>query len=127
MINDLRNKRYITIYDNKKIVRTFTYIEDAIYIILKLIENTKNYNLSYNIGSNHSLSINELSKKIIKTFSYLQKKDKSSFKIILNKKIKDPIFERKPETNNIKKIIKNFKFTDFDKSLETTMNSILKK
>ena len=44
MINDIKNTNKLTIFDNKNVTRTFTYIDDAINIIIRLINKKESHN-----------------------------------------------------------------------------------
>ena len=114
MINDIKKNKKITIFDNANITRTFTYIYDAIIIIKRLIDKKKCHNESYNVGSKNTIKTYELGKKIIKKFQQLNKKKK--YKIVINKKIKDPIQERKPKLTRINFKLKKIKYTKFEKA-----------
>jgi UDP-glucose 4-epimerase len=123
MINDLKNSNKLTIFDNKNITRTFTYIDDAISIIIRLINKKQSHNESYNIGSNKTIKTYDLGNIIINKFKKIDNKKK--YKITLNKKIQDPIQERKPKLTRIKYMLKKIKYTNFEKALNRTLEYFL--
>ena len=127
MINDLLTKKKITIYKSSSTKRTFTFIDDAIKIIINLTKHEKNYNRIYNIGSKNTITLKTLSNKILKLYCELEKKNLNLFQIKLDKNAIDPILERKPEIFNLKKAFGKLNFEDFEKSLKKTMKSYLKK
>lgn len=57
-------KKKITIFGNGKQKRDFLYIDDLCDAILKVLENKKAKNETYNLGSGKSISINELKNKL---------------------------------------------------------------
>ena len=120
MINDLKKNNKIQIFDNKNITRTFTYIDDAINIIRRLINKKESHNESYNVGSKNTIKTYDLGKKIIKKFQKINKQKK--YAINLDRNVKDPIQERKPKLNRIKLMLKNIKYTNFDKALDETID-----
>lgn len=124
MINDIKNKKKITIFDNKNITRTFTYIDDAINIIRRLILMKKSHNDSYNVGSKYTIKTYELGNKIIKKFKKID--NSKRYRIVLNAKIKDPIQERKPKLTRIKFMLKKIKYINFDKALDQTIKYFVK-
>ncbi len=115
------NKKFF-LNENGKHLRDFTYIEDAIKILIKL-KNTKFTEkfLVLNICSNKPIKIISVisrMNKVNKKFRYTAQSSKELKKIEVNI----------THGNNlkIKKLIKNFKFTEFDLALSKTINWYVK-
>jgi len=69
-------KKKITIFGNGKQKRDFLYIDDLCDAILKVLENKKAKNETYNLGSGKSISINELKNKLsYKDYINLEKRN----------------------------------------------------
>lgn len=69
MITSLILNKKLTVYDFGSQTRCFTYIDDAIDAILKLVKANYITNDSFNIGSNVETNINELANDIIDLFN----------------------------------------------------------
>ncbi len=68
-------EKKITIFGNGKQRRDFLYIDDLCDAILKVFENKKSNNETYNLGSGKSISINQLKNKLsYKNFINLEKR-----------------------------------------------------
>jgi len=105
LMNSLKKNRNINLFSNGKPTRSFCYISDQIRGILNVIFWGKNGE-AYNIGTTDEISINELSRKIIKI-----SKKKLSIKYIKNVDndyTKDNPQRRCPNISKIKNI-KNWK------------------
>tara|TARA_B100000700_G_C15043734_1_gene856728 strand:+ start:670 stop:1644 length:975 start_codon:yes stop_codon:yes gene_type:complete len=107
------NNKQITLYNNGNHYRDFTYIDDAIDIIIKLIKKpSKNkipFNL-FNIGGGRSVKLNKLIELLEK---YFRKKAK-----IKNIKLqKADAIKTHASNYKIKKYIKFKKFTPFSKGI----------
>jgi UDP-glucose 4-epimerase len=94
----------ILIYGKGTQRRTFTWVEDFVYCLLKLMNKNKYWRETINIGGTHSISIKNLAKAIRdKTES------KSSLKLIDPKKLYDNHFveiqKRSPNVSKLKKFI----------------------
>ena len=110
-----KNKFYLN--ENGEHFRDFTYIDDVTSILTKLqsVKLKKNFSI-FNICSNNPIKIIEVIKKINKfnsKFKYIPIYSKAL------KKIEVDITHG--NNNNIKKHLKNFKFSNFDKSLSKTV------
>ena len=59
-------KRKLTIYGNGEQTRSFTYVEDTVNMLIKLME--CNYNKPLNVGTDNEITINELLKIVENLF-----------------------------------------------------------
>ncbi len=103
-LNSIKKERSITIYGNKSSRRSFTYIDDIVISILKLIQklkNKKNVCDIYNIGSAKSIRLSDMIK-------ILKKNVKVRFKEKYTKRNKADVFKTK--SNNFK-LINKIKFS----------------
>ena len=108
----LRNKNLI-INGNGKQTRTFLYIDDNIFLTTSIFKNKKFINDVVNVGNDNEITIENLSKKIIKLLN-------SKSKIIYGKPLKDgDMKRRKPSLKRIN-IIKRQKFVDLEKGIIAT-------
>ena len=97
------NDRAIKVFNNGKMSRDFTYIDDIVDGIIKVIDNPSNYNI-YNIGNNEPLSLmnfietleKALDKESKKIFLPMQDGDVVSTYADVSGLIKD--FDYKPDT-----------------------------
>tara|TARA_Y100000816_G_C26079872_1_gene568996 strand:- start:679 stop:1650 length:972 start_codon:yes stop_codon:yes gene_type:complete len=117
------DKKIFTLNSNGQHFRDFTYIDDVLSILEKLLylKIKKNYDI-FNICSNKPIKILDVIKKINKwnnTFKFKSKNSK-----ILNK-----IEVKKTHGDNRKilKLLKKFKYTNFDKALNNTIKWYLDK
>lgn len=60
------NNEPITVYHDGTMVRSFTYVGDAVWAITKLMKTDKAIGQIFNIGNGKTISINELAEKVIK-------------------------------------------------------------
>ena len=81
-VEKIINNKKVNIYDNGKMTRCFTFIEDACDCIIKIFNNKKTYSEVFNVGSNKENSILEV-KKIFEKIH----KDKIKFNFIDTKKL----------------------------------------
>ena len=104
--------------DGGKHYRDFTYIDDVICILSKMVylKYKKNYEI-FNICSNNPI-------KVINVINKINSKNLKFKYKILRSKILDKIEAKKTHGNNIKilSIIKKFNFTKFDTALEKTID-----
>ncbi len=114
-INCMENKKifYLNNFGNHS--RDFTYIDDAIYLIKKLIDFKKvpNYSL-FNICNSKSVKITNLLK--------IMKKNNIKPKIIKRKFQKGDIKDALGSNKELKKIISNYKFMKFENGLQRTID-----
>ena len=117
------DKKIFILNSNGQHFRDFTYIDDVVSILEKLLylKIKKNYDI-FNICSNKPIKILDVIKKINKwnnTFKFKSKNSK-----ILNK-----IEVKKTHGDNRKilKLLKKFKYTNFDKALNNTIKWYLDK
>jgi UDP-glucose 4-epimerase len=94
----------LLIYGNGNQRRTFTWVEDFVYCLLKLMNKNKFWRETINIGGTHSITIKNLAEAIKK-----KTKSKSSLKLIDPKKIYNNHFveiqKRSPDVSKLKKFI----------------------
>lgn len=103
-LNSIKKDRSITIYGDKSSMRSFTYIDDIIISIFKLIKklkNEKNVCDIYNIGSAKSIRLSEMIK-------ILKDNVKVKFKEKYIKRNKADVFKTK---SNNSKLINKIKFS----------------
>ena len=116
----IRNKP-ITVYGNGKQSRTFTYVEDVVRSLIKLINVKKSYGEVINVGGANKITILSLAKKI-----KLITKSKSKVKFISIKKVYGKSFEdcktRIPSVAKLKKLIKYSPNTSLDEILVKILN-----
>ena len=116
----LKNKP-ITVYGNGKQSRTFTYVEDVVRSLVKLINVKKSYGEVINVGGANKITILSLAKKI-----KLITKSKSKVKFISIKKVYGKSFEdckiRIPSVAKLKKLIKYSPNTSLDEILVKILN-----
>jgi len=106
----LQNKKfYLNNYGNHK--RDFTYIDDAIKIVLKLINYKIVNNEIFNICSNKPIKILD----IIKYF-----KEKNNVEVKLIEMHKADVIDTHGDNTKIKRVLKRIKFSGFYKCFETT-------
>ncbi len=97
-------RKPMTIYGDGEQIRCFTYIDDAVRILMKLAESDRANGEIVNLGSDHQISIAELAKKIKKLTG-------SSSKIVFEPYSKyygnsfQDIRKRVPDLTKLKKII----------------------
>jgi len=111
-----KENRSITVYGTGKQSRTFTYVEDVVKSLVKLIEVKKSYGEVVNVGGANRITILSLAKKI-----KLLTKSKSKVKFISLQKVYGKSFEdcktRIPSVKKLKKLIKYIPDTSLDKIL----------
>ncbi len=109
----------ITVYGNGEQIRCFTYIDDAVDIIIKLAQTDASNGEVINLGSENQISIKELAAKI-------KRITKSRSKIVFEPYRKyygahfQDIRKRVPDLSKLKKIAKITPRTSLDEILEKT-------
>ena len=101
-LNDIKKFKKIKIYGDKTSKRSFTYIEDIVVSIHKLVDaykKKKNFFEILNIGNNESRSLKDLI-KIIK------KNEKIKFKEVLVERNKSDVYKTSSNNFKLNKIIK---------------------
>ncbi|MFH1459782.1 MAG: SDR family NAD(P)-dependent oxidoreductase [Candidatus Omnitrophota bacterium] len=112
----------ITVYGDGEQVRSFTYIEDAVWIMKALMQNTKAEGQIINIGSSQPVTIKTLAYKI-KEFT--QSKSKIVFvnhKKIYDKKFED-MFYRVPNISKMQEYTGYKPSREFDLILKKIINN----
>jgi UDP-glucose 4-epimerase len=66
-LGSMLTKKPIAIYGDGEQTRDFVYIDDVVDAWVKVLTNPASFGEVYNIGSGHSMSINELAKRVIKS------------------------------------------------------------
>jgi UDP-glucose 4-epimerase len=114
--NSMKNTPLL-IYGNGSQKRTFTWVEDFVYCLIKLMNNKNYWRHTINIGGTHSISIKNLAIKIKKITS-----SNSKLKFIDPKKLYDNHFveipKRAPNILKLKRIIKNVPNTSLDQMIK---------
>ena len=117
------NNKPLTIYGDGTQSRTFTYVEDVITAITKLIDCPESIGNVYNIGSEEEITIVELAKKIIGITN-----SKSTIEFIPYEKVFTADFEdmqrRVPSTKKIYDCIKWKPSLNIDEILQAIYSSI---
>lgn len=68
-LGNMLTKKPIAIYGDGEQTRDFVYIDDVVDAWVKVLTNPASFGEVYNIGSGRSMSINELAKRVIKSFN----------------------------------------------------------
>jgi UDP-N-acetylglucosamine 4-epimerase len=102
-INLLKRGKKIQIYGNGKNLRDFCHVNNVIYAIVLVINKKFKNNKIYNVASGKSISLNSLSKILIK---YFGQKNKISNSIAYTNAKEGDIIYSKANLNKIKKEIK---------------------
>lgn len=114
--SSMKNKQ-ILVYGNGQQRRTFTWAEDCVECLVKLIKKRNHWRKIINIGGTNSISIIALAKKIKNTT-----KSKSKIKFVNPKKLYGNHFveipKRAPNVNQLKKIIGYVPKTSLDTMIE---------
>ena len=115
-LNSIKNDP-ILVYGNGKQKRTFTWAEDCVSCLIKLINVKNHWRKTINIGGTNSISILALAKKI-KNIT----KSKSTIKFVNPKKLYGnhfvEILKRSPDVNQLNKIIRYVPKTSLDTMIE---------
>ena len=118
IINKIKENKAIELYNNGNHFRDFTYVEDVAKIVTLMIKKFKqsSKNNLYNICCGKNINI----KKVIQTIENLTNK---------KLKIKNKGFQKGDmkkthgDNDQLKKLIKSFKFTNFSVGIKKTLNS----
>ena len=115
-LNSIKNDP-ILVYGNGQQKRTFTWAQDCVACLVKLINVKNHWRKTINIGGTNSISILALAKKI-KNIT----KSKSKIKFVNPKKLYGNHFveipKRSPNVNQLKKIIRYVPKTSLDTMIE---------
>jgi nucleoside-diphosphate-sugar epimerase len=112
-IQRIKKDKKAIIYGND--TRSFCYIDDTIEILIRLLKlNVWNHTL--NIGSDYEVSIEEVAKKIMKILGFKNE-------LIIHDSPEGSVKRRKPDLTKLKRLLGEFKYTNFDKSLKDTVDS----
>ena len=107
----------ILVYGNGQQRRTFTWAEDCVICLIKLIDNKNYWRKTINIGGTNSISIKILAKKIKS-----KTKSKSKIKFVNPKKFYGNHFveipKRSPDVTLLKKLIRNVPKTSLDTMID---------
>lgn len=114
LLNASYKNKTFNLNNNGNHFRDFTYIDDVIEIITKLRNKRNRLHKIYNICSNKPIGL----KKIIQFY----KSEIPRVKIELKPKLKEDIYKTHGSNKKILKIIKKFKFTKTNISLQNTLN-----
>ncbi len=117
------DNRIFFLNSNGQHFRDFTYIEDVLIILKKLLySKIKNNYEVFNICSNNPIKVLDVIKKINKWNSAFKYRSKNSK--LLNK---IEVFRTHGDNRKILKLFKKFKYTNFDKALNNTIKWYLDK
>ena len=116
----------LTVYGNGKQTRCFTYVDDALEGITKLMEKPEAIGQIFNIGSTKEISILNLSKKIKELTGSKSKIKLVPFKEVYGSNFED-IERRSPDLTKIKNIISYEPKTHIDTTLKNTIDYFKKK
>ena len=107
-VEAILNNKKIDLYNHGNHERDFTYVDEVVYCISKLISSnkTKIYNV-FNIGSNRPI-------KLKKFLSIISKQLNKSYKINLMPMQKGDVFKSHSDNAKIKKIIGDYKQTSIE-------------
>ena len=114
MLNSMVQKKYFELNNSGDHYRDFTYINDVVRILVKLISVKKfNYKV-YNICSSRPIFI----KKVVHKFKLL-----TGYNLVKNiKKNKLDVYKTYGDNRRIIKLVNVKKFTNFNKGLKNTIN-----
>jgi nucleoside-diphosphate-sugar epimerase len=101
-INNLINHKPLEIYDEGKMTRCFTYIDDAIDCVIKAFKNSRSDLNTFNIGSKKEVKINNIINFAVKSFNTRAKIIKVDTQKKYGKKYQD-IDRRVPNVEFVKK------------------------
>ncbi len=113
-LNEIKTRNKIIIYGGKKSIRSFTYIDDAVYSVILLIKkfSKKNfYNECINIGNNKKNSLDDLIKCIRKYYS-------NSFNEKVIQRNKSDVFKTQSSINKLKKNINFYPNTKLEEGMK---------
>lgn len=112
-IQRIKKDKKAIIYGND--TRSFCYIDDTIRILDKLLKlNVWNHTL--NIGSDYEVSIEEVAKKIMRILEF-------GNELIVYPSPEGSVKRRQPDLTKLKRLLGEFQYTNFDKSLKETVDS----
>tara|TARA_B100000963_G_C22609479_1_gene664161 strand:- start:980 stop:1867 length:888 start_codon:yes stop_codon:yes gene_type:complete len=113
IINSYKYNQKISIIYPKS-TRDYLYVDDFVKIVLKIISDYKNFKkLILNISSNSIFKNEDLVKKIIKLYGYNEK-------IVFEKNKTETMNKLINSSKKLNRILKNTKFTNFEKALSET-------
>lgn len=113
-VKNIKNNKFIEVFNNGKLDRDFTYIDDVIKIIYKLSVLNNNYKSLFNIYNVCGSS----QKKLMYFIKIIEKKIGKKAKIKFRPMQKGDVFKTYGDNNKLKKIIKVDKFTPLEKGIE---------
>ena len=114
MLISMSKKKYFELNNSGDHYRDFTYIDDVVKILIKLISKKKFNHKVYNICSSRPIFI----KKVVHQFKIL-----TGYKLIKNiKKNKLDVYKTYGDNQKIIKLVRVKKFTNFNKGLKNTIN-----
>ena len=112
LIENIINKKNLIFNSNKRIIRSYMYVDDFVRCIIKIIQNKQTNGDVYNVGSDDPIDSNLLLNKLSKKYN---------LRIIKNKINKNKVDYYVP---NIKKIRKKLNFKLKKKSYEAIIKTI---
>tara|TARA_B100000965_G_scaffold402585_1_gene428851 strand:- start:140 stop:1120 length:981 start_codon:yes stop_codon:yes gene_type:complete len=124
VLNRAINNQLIPIYGNGKNIRDWIYVEDHTKILYKILKNKKFTKDTYLIGSNNEISNIVLVKQLLNILETQHKKKNLNQLINYVTDRPNHDFRYSINTDFVMKTLK-FKFTDFQKSLNKTVDYYL--
>lgn len=114
----------LTVYGDGMQTRTFTYIDDVIWVFDRIIRDERTFGNVYNIGGDEEVSIAELARKIVKASGSDSQIRYIPYEIAYGTGFED-VPRRVPGTDKIKKIIGNYPTTSLVSILEKILTDKL--
>ena len=117
-LNQIKKNKKITIFGDKKSIRSFTYIDDVVKSILLLVKNFKNkkyYNDFINIGNIKKNTLNELIQIIKENYS-------NDFKELILNRNKADVYKTHSSIFKLQKNIKYYPNTSLEIGMKKFIN-----
>ena len=94
----------ITVYGDGQQTRTFLHVKDAVYAMMKIVENQKAWGEIFNIGGNNEISVLSLAKMVKKTLNSGSEIIFTPYEQAYEEGFED-MRRRRPDISKIKKLI----------------------
>ncbi|GFZ33009.1 nucleoside-diphosphate sugar epimerase [Clostridium zeae] len=115
----------MTVYDDGTQVRTFTHVNDLVNILSLIVENSEINKEIFNVGSNNSISIIDLAKKIKAITSSLSEITFIPTREIFGSDFEDPKV-RIPSNDKLLSIIGEYNFLNIDEIINNVVEYFIK-
>ncbi len=112
-IHNIKKNKPITLYNKGDHERDFTYIDDVVYSIIKVMKHSfgkQKYNI-INVSGSSTVKLKEFVKIIEKNLKILAKKKYVKMQI-------GDVYKNYADNSKLKKIIGKYKFTKIEKGIE---------